>query len=97
MTIEAIAAITGNTAISAPEQKVEVQESFSSLVTDSLSQVNDNLQKSEAILQKMAKGEAVSAHEVMLTMSKAKSDVRMVVEVRNKLLEGYQELMRMQV
>jgi flagellar hook-basal body complex protein FliE len=34
---------------------------------------------------------------VMLTMSKAKSDVRMLVEVRNKLLEGYQELLRMQV
>ena len=97
MTIEAVASLSGNSGALPLENNLKTQQSFASLLTDSLAQVNDNLHKSEAILQKMALGESVSAHEVMLTMSKARSDVRMLVEVRNKLLEGYQELMRMQV
>ena len=35
--------------------------------------------------------------EVMLAMAKADVSFRMMVEVRNKLVEAYQEVMRMQV
>ena len=51
----------------------------------------------DTVLQDMALDKPVSTHEVMLVMQQAKSELRMAVEVRNKLLEGYQEIMRMQV
>lgn len=42
-------------------------------------------------------GRPVDVHEVMIAAEEADLAFRMVLEVRNKLLEAYQELMRMQV
>ncbi len=97
MAIEAVNNITGVVSPPEPVQVAAKPADFSALVTDAMGELNTNLKESEAILQKMALGETVSAHEVMLTIGKAKSQMRLAVEVRNKLLESYQELMRMQV
>jgi flagellar hook-basal body complex protein FliE len=42
-------------------------------------------------------GENVSLHQAMIAMEEASVSFQLMVEVRNKLLESYQELMRMQV
>lgn len=42
-------------------------------------------------------GQGVPLHQVMLAMEEASVSFQLMVEVRNKLLESYQELMRMQV
>lgn len=42
-------------------------------------------------------GQDVSLHETMISMEEASVSFQLMVEVRNKLLESYQELMRMQV
>ena len=42
-------------------------------------------------------GQNIPLHRVMIAMEEASVAFQMMVEVRNKLLEGYQELMRMQV
>jgi flagellar hook-basal body complex protein FliE len=42
-------------------------------------------------------GENVSLHQAMISMQEAGLSFQLMVEVRNKLLESYQELMRMQV
>jgi len=42
-------------------------------------------------------GKNVSLHQVMISMEEANISFQMMVEVRNKLLDSYQELMRMQV
>lgn len=42
-------------------------------------------------------GQNVSLHEAMISMEEASVSFQFMVEVRNKLLESYQELMRMQV
>jgi flagellar hook-basal body complex protein FliE len=70
---------------------------FSTVLTQGLSEVNESLQAADAIFKAVALNEPVSTHEVMLIMEKAKMDLRLTVEVRNKLLESYQEVMRMQV
>jgi flagellar hook-basal body complex protein FliE len=41
--------------------------------------------------------QGVSLHQAMIAMEEASVSFQLMVEVRNKLLEGYQELMRMQV
>lgn len=70
---------------------------FSSLIGSGLEQVNSSLKSAEIMLQDLALDKPVATHEVMLVMEKAKLELQLSVEVRNKLLEGYQELMRMQV
>lgn len=42
-------------------------------------------------------GQNVPLHQAMISMEEASVSFQLMVEVRNKLLDGYQELMRMQV
>ena len=42
-------------------------------------------------------GQNVSLHQAMIAMQEANVSFQLMVEVRNKLLESYQELMRMQI
>lgn len=64
-----------------------------SMVIDS----NDKIQQSEQMLLDLTSGKAVSTHEVMLVLEQAKLQLSLFSEIRNKLTEGYQELMRMQI
>lgn len=57
----------------------------------------ESIDSADVLLERAALDEPVNAHELMITLEVAKSQVRLLVEVRNKLLEGYQEVMRMQV
>ncbi|MBP9902810.1 MAG: flagellar hook-basal body complex protein FliE [Verrucomicrobia subdivision 3 bacterium] len=51
---------------------------------------------SDAITGLMS-GQGVPLHQAMIAMEEASVSFQLMVEVRNKLLESYQELMRMQV
>jgi len=58
----------------------------------------DALQKDADIAaRQLVTGEAPNVHQVMLAVEKASLTLSLVVEVRNKVLEAYREVMRMQV
>jgi flagellar hook-basal body complex protein FliE len=42
-------------------------------------------------------GKLENVHDIMIAMEKSKIGLNMAIEVRNKLIEGYKEVMRMQV
>lgn len=66
---------------------------FSELV----SKVNDLSVQSDKSIQALASGENKNLHEVMISMEKASISFQFMSSVRNKALEAYQEVMRMQV
>jgi flagellar hook-basal body complex protein FliE len=66
---------------------------FSELVT----KVNDLQTQSDKSIQALASGENKNLHEVMISMEKASISFQFMSSVRNKALEAYQEVMRMQV
>jgi len=66
---------------------------FSELV----SKVNDLQTQSDKAIQGLASGENKNLHEVMISMEKASISFQFMSSVRNKALEAYQEVMRMQV
>ena len=66
---------------------------FSELV----SKVNDLQTQSDKAIQGLASGENKNLHEVMISMEKASISFQFMSTVRNKALEAYQEVMRMQV
>lgn len=66
---------------------------FSELV----SKVNDLQTQSDKSIQELASGENKNLHEVMISMEKASISFQFMSSVRNKALEAYQEMMRMQV
>ena len=70
---------------------------FTNLVTDGIGQVNDQLMTSQAQLQQLAAGAPVNLHQVMIGLEESRMSFQLLMQVRNRLLDGYQEVMRMQV
>lgn len=62
-----------------------------------LNELNDNLNNSTSLLATAASGGQVSSHEMMLAFEVTKQQLQLAVELRNKVVEAYQELMRTQL
>lgn len=75
----------------------EAQNNFKSLLSDALHRANDAQHASTKATEKLARGENIDLHDVMITAQKASITLQTTVEVRNKVVEAYQEVMRMQV
>jgi flagellar hook-basal body complex protein FliE len=59
--------------------------------------VNTDLRTAETSLQKLSSGQPVELHDVMISLERARIGVQMLMQVRDRALEAYQEFMRMQV
>jgi flagellar hook-basal body complex protein FliE len=58
----------------------------------------DNLQiNAEEMSQKLVTGEVENIHQVMLAMEEAHTSFQLMMEMRNKILDAYREVMKMQV
>jgi flagellar hook-basal body complex protein FliE len=71
--------------------------SFMDTLKEKLDEVNQKQIQSENITEAFVKGDNVDVHEVMLVGEEAKLSLQLAVQVRNKLVEAYQELNRMQL
>jgi flagellar hook-basal body complex protein FliE len=104
MTLEAIGAITA-VDMAAPLQAAWTPEpavaqpapGFGDWFVQQMGAVNDSIGVAEQDVRKLAAGEAQSLHEVMMHMEEAKLSLQLLAQVRNRLLDAYQEVMRMQV
>jgi flagellar hook-basal body complex protein FliE len=71
---------------------------FSAALKASLDQVNNNQQKADQLGQRFALGDnSVNLSDVMISMQKASISFQATVQVRNKLVSAYQDIMNMQV
>jgi flagellar hook-basal body complex protein FliE len=89
--VSAIAADPSTTTAARP-----LETGFSALV-DQLSGLNQQMGQVEHQVQQVALGNTQNLHEVMMGIEQTRLQFELVMQVRNKLLEGYQELMRMPV
>lgn len=71
--------------------------SFQNFLGEMAGEVNAQQSAANDAVSGMLSGKNVSLHQVMISMEEANISFQMMVEVRNKLLDSYQELMRMQV
>lgn len=70
---------------------------FGDWFTQQVSTVNATLVNADHEVQRLASGEVQNLHEVMIHMEEAKLSFQLLAQVRNKILDAYQEVMRMQV
>jgi len=70
---------------------------FSSLLDTAISEVDGKMRNAAAEQAKVLTGETNNLHQAMIAMQEAGTAFSLMVEVRNKLVESYQEIMRMQV
>ena len=70
---------------------------FGAILDHMVGEVNTKMEAGAAEQAKVLSGESTNLHQAMISMQEASVAFSLMVEVRNKLVESYQELMRMQV
>jgi len=81
----------------APQSAGSAGESFGATLTKAVDKVNEMQKSSDAQMQKVATGESTNISEVMIAAEKADIALRLMMTVRNKVIDAYQEVMKMQV
>lgn len=71
--------------------------SFSDMVRRAIDAVDHSSKDADMKAEDVVKGKSENIHEVMIAMQKAQLSFQLMVEVRNKAIETYQELSRMQI
>jgi flagellar hook-basal body complex protein FliE len=71
--------------------------SFGDLVKEFTADVNNLQFEAGHAIDQMVTGEAADVHQVMVAVEQAGIALDLMLEVRNRVMEGYQELIRMQV
>ena len=75
----------------------QAQNEFSQMLKNAIEEVNTAQMESDKVTEKMAMGQDVDLHTVMITSQKSGIMLQTTMEVRNKAVEAYQEIMRMQI
>jgi flagellar hook-basal body complex protein FliE len=75
----------------------KVAEGGGKFLGELVSKVNDLQKHADLEIQKLSTGESKGLHEVMLAMEKSGVAFQFLTQVRNKAMDAYQEIMRMQV
>jgi len=78
--------------------KVQENEgSFGKLLTNKIEEINKLKLDADDAITKVEFSDSGSIHEAIIAMEKASISFKTMLEVRNKMLEAYREVMRMQV
>jgi flagellar hook-basal body complex protein FliE len=80
-----------------PQTRAPEETSFQSTLDKFVNEVNDLQLNADTSTQKLMSGELQDVHQVMMAMEEANTSFQLMMEMRNKILEAYREVMRMQV
>jgi flagellar hook-basal body complex protein FliE len=96
MNVAAIAAMDASS-VGGLAKTAEPQIGFAQVIERGLADLNVSALTAEGALRDLAAGKPVELHEVMISLEKARISVQTFIQIRNKLVESYQDLMRMQM
>jgi flagellar hook-basal body complex protein FliE len=101
MTIEAIASLLGDDpfaadALARAETGGAGSDIYKALI-DNLEQINARLVAGQGSLQEIALGDLDNLHQLVMRSERTRLQFDVLMSVRNRVLEAYQEIMRMQV
>jgi flagellar hook-basal body complex protein FliE len=75
----------------------EKNTGFGEILKDAISTANELQKQSDQQIQKFMAGESQDLHTTVIAMQKADLSFQMMMQVRNKIVQAYQEIMRMQM
>lgn len=81
----------------APGQTDPSQKSFADTLTEAVGNVNQMQKEADVKAQQLATGKTTDIPDVMMSVEKADIALRLMTQVRNKMIEAYQDMMKMQV
>ncbi|MDN5325482.1 MAG: flagellar hook-basal body complex protein FliE [Moorella sp. (in: firmicutes)] len=74
-----------------------VARSFSDLLQQKLDELNNLQQQADALTRGYFAGKVEDVHQVILALEEANLSLQLAMQVRNKAVEAYQEISRMQI
>jgi flagellar hook-basal body complex protein FliE len=90
-------ALPGASEVSSTSRPSAIDGSFGNMLGNLVNEVNAKQSAANQSANEVLTGDNVSLHQAVIAMEEASVSFQLMVEVRNKLLESYQEIMRMQV
>lgn len=103
MIIPGIDGITAASGIAGPfpaagaKEAVASPDGFTKVFGDMINKVNDQQLAANKSIENFATGESKGLHEVMIAIEKSSISFQFLTQVRNKALDAYHEIMRMQI
>jgi flagellar hook-basal body complex protein FliE len=76
---------------------VDSAEDFGKMLKDALAEVNETQMDARSLQNDFMTGKPVEFHDLMIRMEQASTAMALTMQVRNKLLEAYQEISRTQI
>lgn len=70
---------------------------FGQMVSQGINEVNQELLVSQTNLQQLAVGNVQNLHQIMIQLEESRLSFQLLLQVRNRLLDTYQDLMKMQI
>lgn len=92
-----LAPVTGKLVTDKPAITVDSDKSFSEFLSDAIGEVNKLQGESRDASLRLAAGKLQDISEVVIASEKASVALQLTMQVRNKVIDAYQEVMRMQV
>jgi flagellar hook-basal body complex protein FliE len=75
----------------------DVATTFSDVLRQSVDKVNEYQHQADSAIKELVAGRSKNIHETMLAIERADTSLKLMMQVRNKMLDAYKEIMRMQV
>lgn len=74
-----------------------VSQPFSTWLQNQVTELNGAISKSDELATRLAAGDTENLHQIMIGMEEAKLAFQLAVQVRNRVIEAYQDVLRMQM
>jgi flagellar hook-basal body complex protein FliE len=71
--------------------------SFSEMISDGLDTINQRAADADAQVKAFILDDSIPPHRVIYALEKSQMSLQMMLQVRNKVVEDYQDIMRMQL
>lgn len=78
-------------------KRVEEKDGFKEMLMDAIADVSKLEKESDTITEDFIAGRTDSIHSVLIAAEKASVSLEMVIAIRDKVLDAYNEIMRMQI
>ncbi|MFC5743557.1 flagellar hook-basal body complex protein FliE [Dyella tabacisoli] len=80
-----------------PVESAKVGTSFMQMIGSGINEINGSLTHADAMARALAAGQNVPVHDVMIAMEQAHLKLQLAVQVRNRVVDAYQNLTNMQM
>lgn len=96
-TIRSVDLVNRSGALTGAKGAAQPKEDFTTHLKNALGEVNNLQQKADQAIQQLVGEGKGDLQETMIALEKADVSFRLMMQIRNKVLEAYQEIMRIQV